>query len=70
MYDGTTLELLSTDHLFRRSSAVVPTGVGIESGPFFAFVALPFIERVKARRVARAAARDAVSNVVATINGE
>lgn len=70
VYDGATLELLSTDHLVRRSSGLVPTGVGVETGPFFAFVALPFIERVKARRVARAAARDAVSSVVATINGE
>lgn len=70
VYDGTTLELLSTDHLSRRASGVVPTGLGVETGPFFAFVALPLIERAKARRVARAAARDAVSSVVATINGE
>ena len=70
VYDGETLELLSSDHLVRRSSGIVPTGVGIESGPFFAFVALPFIERAKLRRVARSAARDAVSGVVATINGQ
>lgn len=70
VYDGNTLELLSSDHLVRRSSGIVPTGLGIESGPLFAFVALPFIERAKLRRVARAAARDATSGVVATINAQ
>jgi hypothetical protein len=68
VYEGNDLELLSSERLSKRSSRLLPTGVGVGGGVVFAFIALPFIERAQLRGVARDAARDAVSGVVATMN--
>lgn len=63
VYDGSTLELIGEHELFRRSTALLPTAVGTGTRSLFAVIALPFVERAQVRRVARAAARDAVEYV-------
>ena len=68
VYEGNDLELLSSERLAKRTSRLLPTGVGVGGGVLYAFIALPFIERAQLRGVARDAARGAVSGVVATIN--
>lgn len=68
VYEGADLELLSSERLAKRTSRLLPTGVGVGGGVLYAFIALPFIERAQLRGVARDAARSAVSGVVATIN--
>lgn len=68
VYEGDDLELLSSERLAKRTSRLLPTGIGVGGGVLYAFVALPFIERAQLRGVARDAARAAASGVVATIN--
>jgi hypothetical protein len=70
VYDAATMEVLATQNLSKRSTAVLPTSVGIGGRALYAFVALPFIERAQHRSVARAAARDAASLVAATVRGQ
>lgn len=70
VYDGGTMELLSSENLSKRKTALMPTSVGIGGGSIYAVLALPFIERAQHRSVARAAARDAASIVVNVIRGE
>lgn len=70
VYDGNTMELLATQSLSKRSTAVLPTSVGIGGRALYAFIALPFIERAQHRSVARAAAREAATLVAATVRGE
>ena len=70
IYDGETLELLSSENLSKRKTALLPTSVGIGGGSIYAVLALPLIERAQQRRVARAAARDAAAMVVDVIRGE
>jgi hypothetical protein len=70
VYDGNTMELLATQNLSKRSTAVLPTSVGIGGRALYAFIALPFIERAQHRSVARAAAREAATLVAATVRGE
>jgi hypothetical protein len=69
LYDGSTMELIATSDLSKRSAALMPTYVGIGGGSIFASVALPFIERAQHRSVARKAARAAASFVTASIRG-
>jgi hypothetical protein len=67
LYDGTTMELMATSDLSKRTAALMPTYVGIGGGSFYASLALPFIERAQHRNVARKAARAAASFVTASI---
>lgn len=67
LYDGTTMELMATTDLSKRTSALLPTYVGIGGGSIYASLALPFIERAQHRNVARKAARAAASFVTASI---
>jgi hypothetical protein len=70
VYDGATMEKLGSTELTKRSTALMPTGVGVGGGWLYAYVALPFIERAQNRNVARKAAREAASFVTATIHAE
>jgi len=69
LYDGATMELIATSDLSKRSTALMPTYVGIGGGWIYASVALPFIERAQHRSVAKKAAREAASFVAATVRG-
>lgn len=70
VYDGATMEVMATTDLSKRTTALVPTGVGVGGGWLYAYVALPFIERVQHRGVAKKAAKEAASFVVATVRAE
>jgi len=70
VYDAETLQVIATENLSRRKSAVVPTSLGFGGNHVFAAVALPFFYRAQYRNVARAAARDAATFVTATIRGQ
>jgi hypothetical protein len=70
IYDGRTLELIATDSLSKRSTAVVPTSIGLGDRNLFAVIALPFLERAQVRSVARAAAREMASRVTDVMRGE
>jgi hypothetical protein len=59
IYDGETLEMIAGGPVERKSTALVPTGVGFGSRAFFAWLAVPVAERLQMRRVVRAAARQA-----------
>ncbi len=67
LYDGTTMDLMATSALSKRSAAVLPTYVGIGGGSIYASLALPFIERAQHRSVAKKTAREAASFVTASI---
>ncbi|HEV7767280.1 MAG TPA: hypothetical protein VGQ76_19920 [Thermoanaerobaculia bacterium] len=71
IYDGETMELIASENLSKGKTALMPTSVGIgDGGSLYAVLALPFIERAQHRSVARAAARDAATLVVAAVRGE
>lgn len=70
VYDGNTMEKMAASELSKRTTALIPTGVGVGGGWLYAYVALPFIERAQNRNVARKAAREAASFVTAAINAE
>jgi hypothetical protein len=70
VYDGASMELLATSDLKKRSTSLMPTGVGIGGGVFYAYVALPIFERVQHRNVAKKVAREAASFVTTTVRGE
>jgi hypothetical protein len=70
VYDGSTMELVATSDLKKRSTALMPTGVGIGGGAIYAYLALPLIERAQHRSVAKKVAREAASFVTATVRGE
>lgn len=63
VYEGRSLELVAKESLAKRNTALLPTGVGVGDRNIFAWVALPFIERAQARRVARAVAVDMAARV-------
>ena len=69
LYDGRTMELMATSDLSKRSTALLPTYVGIGGGAIYASLALPFIERAQHRSVAKKTARAAASFVTASIRG-
>lgn len=70
VYDGDSMELLATDSLAKKSTAVLPAGVGVGGRSLFAWIALPFIERAQWRSVARAAARDAANTVAEMLDAQ
>ena len=67
IYDGETMELVTTHDLRKRNTAVVPTSLGVAGGSLFAYIALPYIERAQVRRVVRAAGRKAADLVVEAV---
>lgn len=70
VYDGRTLDLLAREDISRRSSAILPTSIGLGGREYFAVIALPFVQWVQVRRVAHAAARDAAAAVTDTVRGQ
>ena len=67
IYRGRTLELIATESLAKKNTALLPTSVGFGGRNLFAAIALPFVERAQARSVTRAAARelaDRIANAV------
>ena len=70
VYDGRTLELIAKEEISRRSSAILPTSVGLGGREFFAVIAVPFVQWAQVRRVAHAAAKDAAAIVTTTVRGE
>ncbi|MFL6248255.1 MAG: hypothetical protein ACJ74H_19685 [Thermoanaerobaculia bacterium] len=70
VYDGDTMQKIASNDLSKRTTALVPTSVGVGGGWLYAYVALPFIERAQNRSVAKKAARDAASFVMTTIRTE
>jgi hypothetical protein len=67
LYDGDTMELLASEPIKHKTTALLPTGVGVGGRAVFAWIALPFVERVQARGVVRAAAREAAEVVADAI---
>lgn len=63
IYDGTSIVLLASDDLSKKTTSVLPAGVGVGGRRLFAWVAMPFVERAQWRRLGRAAARDAAETV-------
>lgn len=70
VYRGRTLELVATESLKKKNTALVPTSVGFGTRSLFAAIALPFVERAQARGVARSAARDLAARVATVVRGE
>lgn len=70
VYDGDTMELVGKSDLSKRTTALMPTGVGLGTRALFAYIALPMIERAQHRSVAKKVAREAASFVTATVRGE
>lgn len=70
VYRGRTLELIATESLKKKNTALVPTSVGFGTRSLFAAIALPFVERAQARGVARSAARDLAGRVATLVRAE
>jgi hypothetical protein len=70
VYDGNTMKKIASIELSKRSTSLMPTGVGVGGGWLYAYVAIPFVERAQNRSVAKKAAREAASFVTAAINAE
>jgi hypothetical protein len=67
VYRGRTLELIATESLAKKNTALVPTSVGFGGRSLFAAIALPFVERAQMRSVARSAARELAARVTAVV---
>lgn len=69
IYDGQSYETLTSQDLTKRSTAVLPAGVGVGGRALFAWIAMPFIERAQWRNLSRAAARDVAAVIVDFVQG-
>jgi len=63
LYDGKTLELIDRWDLSKKSTAVVPTSVGLGGRFFFAELALPFVHYGQYRSAAHNVARQAAEKI-------
>jgi hypothetical protein len=63
LYDGKTLELVDRWDLSKRSTAVVPTSVGIGGRFVWAAIALPFVHYGQYRSAAHDVARQAAERI-------
>ena len=63
LYDGRTHELLQTLDLHKKSTTVAPTAIGFGGRPFWAVVAVPFVEWAQYRSGIRAVAHDAARQI-------
>jgi hypothetical protein len=66
LYDGKTLELIDRFELSKKSTAVVPTAVGIGGRFFWASLALPFVQYGQYRNAAHDVARQAAEAIART----
>ncbi len=69
VYDGWTMRVIAANDLAQRSTALMPTAVGIGGRPSTPTCAAD-LERVQHRSVAKKAAREAASLVSAAMHGE
>jgi hypothetical protein len=67
IYRGRTLELIATESLQKKNTAILPTSVGFGGRSLFAAIALPFVERAQARSVTRAAARELATRIAGAV---
>ncbi|MGN6182561.1 MAG: hypothetical protein ACTHQM_02785 [Thermoanaerobaculia bacterium] len=67
VYDAHTMEVLTSQNIAKRSSAVRPTSIGFGGGDVFAWIAMPFFERQQYRSAAKAAAKDAAVVIVEAV---
>lgn len=70
VYDARTMDVVANEPISRRSSALLPTSVGLGGRDFYADIALPFVQWAQIRRVAHAAARDAAEHVTTAVRGQ
>ena len=70
VYDGRTFELIASEDLRKRSTAVLPTAVAIGGRRSWLSIAAPIAQWAQYRHVARSAAREAASRITAAIAGE
>ena len=70
VYRGRTLELIATESLAKKNTALVPTSVGFGGRSLFAAIALPFVERAQMRSVARSAARELASRITTAVRAQ
>ena len=70
IYRGRTLELVATESVQKKNTALAPTSVGIGNRSIFAAIALPFVERAQVRGVARSAARELAGRIENAIRPE
>ena len=63
LYDGTTLNLVESYDLAKRTTAVVPTGIGIAGRSIFAAIMLPFVQYGQYRSAAHDVAHQAALRV-------
>ena len=68
LYDGRTMELIDTIDLSRRSSAVMPTAIGVGRDHLALWVTVPFVHYSRYRAAARAVAQDAAEQIAGTID--
>jgi hypothetical protein len=66
LYDGKTFELIDRFDLAKKSTAVVPTSVGIGGRFFWAELALPFVRYGQYRSAAHDVARQAAEAIART----
>ena len=66
LYDGKTFELIDRFDLSKKSTAVVPTSVGIGGRYFWAALALPFVHYGQYRSAAHDVARQAAEAIART----
>lgn len=59
VYDGRTFELLHALDLHKKSTTVAPSAIAIGGRPFWAVIAVPFVEWAQYRSGVRAVAHDA-----------
>lgn len=64
VYEGDSLERIAEETLSKKNTALMPTGVGVGGRSLFAWIALPLVERVQTRNVARAVAREMSEHVI------
>jgi len=63
LYDGRTLNLIERYDFEKRSTAVVPTGIGIGGRSIWAEIMLPFVEYGQYRAAAHDVARQAAARI-------
>src|SRR5688500_2389287 len=69
IYDGRSYELIATEDLRKKSTAVLPTALAIGGRRSWLSLAVPIAQWAQYRNVARSVARDAASRITATIAG-
>jgi hypothetical protein len=68
VYDGRTGELVRSEPLSKKKTAVMPTSVYVGGrSRLFAAIALPFVQHAQYKNITRSAARDAAQVVIETV---